>query len=196
MNLKKAQSIARRRLGLTGEVEFVHKDGPGGRILAVSNPKASLEMKHVFVYSKADSLDPADVYHEMSRAKPYQLGFKTVENAALVALKDCAGEISEYIFDANSAVVIVAEVYTSYLLYSHFSEEVEKSRLDTVLRFESSDALTSLHTQMGFWGTAGIAYYRAGCESVGRIFRQSRLTRQFPELPTARPFQRNYKRLK
>ena len=56
MNLKKAQSIARRRLGLTGEVEFVHKDGPGGRILAVSNPKASLEMKHVFVYSKADSL--------------------------------------------------------------------------------------------------------------------------------------------
>ena len=167
MNLKKAQSIARRRLGLTGEVEFVHKDGPGGRILAVSNPKASLEMKHVFVYSKADSLNPADVYHEMSRAKLYQLGFKTVENAALVALKDCAGEDPKYIFDANSAVVIVAEVYTSYLLYSHFSEEVEKSRQDTVLRFESSDALTSLHTRMGFWGTAGIAYYKLSCR-VGR----------------------------
>ncbi|HYB04928.1 MAG TPA: hypothetical protein VED17_10715 [Nitrososphaerales archaeon] len=164
------QSIARRRLGLTGEVEFVQKEGPGGRILAVSNPKASLEMKHVFVYSRADSLDPADIYHEMSRAKLYELGFKTVENAALLALKDCAGEDPKYIFDANSAVVIVAEVYSSYLLYSNFPEESEKRRQDTVLRFESSDALTNLHTQMGFWGTAGIAYYKLAAEWAGKDF--------------------------
>jgi len=164
------QSIARRRLGLSGEVEFVQRDGPEGRILVASNTKASLEMKHVFVYSNAASLDPTDVYHEMCRAKLYELGFKTVENAALVALKDCAGDDPKYIFDANSAVVIVSEVYSSYLLYSNFSEESEKRRVATVLRFESSDALTSLHTQMGFWGTAGIGYYKLAAEWSGRSF--------------------------
>ena len=164
------QSIARRRLGLNGEVEFVQKDGPEGRILAVSNPTSSLKMKHAIVYSKADSLDPADVYHEMCRAKLYELGFKTTENAALVALRDCAGEDPKYIFDANSAIVIVAEVYTSYLLYSYFPEESEKRRQEIVLRFESSDALTSLHTQMGFWGTAGIGYYELAAERSGKEF--------------------------
>jgi hypothetical protein len=170
LNLKKIQSIARRRLGLSGEVEFVQRDGPEGRILVASNPKASLEMKHIFAYSNAASLDPADIYHEMCRAKLYELGFKTVENAALVALKDCGGDDPKYIFDANSAVVIVSEVYSSFLLYSNFPEESEKRRVETVLRFESSDALTNLHTQMGFWGTAGIAYYKLAAQWSGRSF--------------------------
>ena len=164
------QSMARRRLDLKGEVEFVQKDGPDGRVLATSVQTPSLEMKHVVLYSNADSLDPADVYHEMCRAKLYELGFKTIENAALVAIKDCAGDEPKYIFDANSAVVIVSEVYTSYLLYANFSEESEKRRQEIVLRFESQDALTSLHTQMGFWGTAGIAYYKLAAEWAGKNF--------------------------
>jgi len=167
--------MARRRLGITGEVEFVQKDGPDGRILASSAPKASLQMKHVLVYSKAETLDPADVYHEMSRAKLYELGFRTVENAALVALKDCAHDDPKYIFDANSALVIVLEVYTSYLLYSYFPEESEVRRQEIVLRFESSDALTSLHTQMGFWGVAGIAYYKIAAEWAGKSFPPDRI---------------------
>ena len=69
-------------------------------------------MKHTVSYSGADSLDPADVYHEMCRAKLYELGFKSIENAALVALKDCAKDDPKYIFDANSSVVIVSEVYS------------------------------------------------------------------------------------
>lgn len=170
MNLKKLESTARRRLGLTGEVEFVQKDGPGGRILASSTPKASLQLKHIVLYSKAETLDPADVYHEMSRAKLFELGFRTVENAALVALKDCAHDDRKYILDANSSIVIVSEVYTSYLLYSYFPEESEKRRQDIVLRFESSDALTNLHTEMGFWGVAGIAYYKIAADWAGKSF--------------------------
>jgi len=164
------QSIARRRLGLSGEVEFVQKDGPEGRILASSSQTSTIEMKHLVMYSKAESLDPADVYHEMCRAKLYELGFKTIENAALVALKDCAGDDPKYIFDANSAVVIVTEVYSSYLLYTSFPEESEKRREEIVLRFESENSLTSLHTQMGFWGTGGIAYYKLAAEWAGKYF--------------------------
>jgi len=170
MNLKKIQSIARRRLGLAGEVELVQKDGPEGRILASSIETPPGEFRHVVVYSNAESLDPADVYHEMSRARLYELGFRAIENAALVALKDCSADDPRHIFDANSAIVIVAEVYSSYLLYSTFPEESEKRRQEIVLRFESQDALTSLHTQMGFWGTAGIAYYRIGSEWAGKDF--------------------------
>jgi len=127
-------------------------------------------MKHTLSYSGPEDLDPADVYHEMCRAKLYELGFKSVENAALVALKDCAKDEPKYIFDANSSVVIVSEVYSSWLLYTFFPEESEERRQETILRFESSDALTSLHTQMGFWGTAGIAYYKLASQWVGKSF--------------------------
>lgn len=176
MNLKKIQADARRRLGISGEVEFVQKDGPEGRILGASTRRPnSAELKHVIVYSKAESLDPADVYHEMSRAKLYELGFREIEDAALVALKDCAADDPRYIFDANSAIVIVVETYTSYLLYSHLPEESENRRQEIVSRFESSDALTNLHTQMGFWGTAGIAYYRIASEWAAKPFPLKRI---------------------
>lgn len=176
MNLKKIQASARRRLALSGEIEFVQKNGPAGRILEASTVKPnSDEIKHVIVYSKAEALDPADVYHEMSRAKLYELGFRAIEDAALVALKECAADDPRYIFDANSAIVIVVEVYASYLLYSHFPEESENRRREIISRFESSDALTNLHTQMGFWGTAGIAYYRIAAEWAGRPFPSKRI---------------------
>ena len=139
---------------------FVQKDGGKGRILATSVADSSLEMRHTVTYSDAESIDPADVYHELCRARLYELGFRAVENAALMSLKDCAGDDPKFIFDANSSVVIVSEVYVSWMLYTYFPEESERRRQEIVLRFESSDALTSLHTQMGFWGTAGIAYYR------------------------------------
>lgn len=170
LNFKKLQSIARRRLGLTGDVEFVQKGGGKGRILATSVANSSLEMKHTVTYSDAESIDPADVYHELCRARLYELGFRTVENATLMALKDCAGDDPKFIFDANSSVVIVSEVYVSWMLYTYFPEESESRRQEIVLRFKSSDALTSLHTQMGFWGTAGIAYYRLASEWTGKTF--------------------------
>jgi hypothetical protein len=171
VNLKKLQSVARRKLGLKGEVEFVPVSGGSqGRILATSQTTSTLEMKHTVSYSGAAVLDPADVYHEMCRAKLYELGFKSVENAALVALKDCAKDDPKFIFDANSAVVIVAEVYTSYLLYTYFPEESEARREETVQRLESSDALTSLHTRMGFWGTGGIVYYKMASAWAGKSF--------------------------
>ncbi len=127
-------------------------------------------MKHTLSYSGASTLDPADVCHEMCRAKLYEMGFKSVENAALVSLKDCAKDDPKFIFDGNSAVVIVAEAYTSYLLYTYFPEESEARREETIQRFESSDALTSLHTQMGFWGTGGLAYYKIASEWAGKPF--------------------------
>jgi len=99
-----------------------------------------------------------------------ELGFKTIEAAALSAMRDCCKDDPKQIIDANSSVVVVSEVYISWLLFTFFPEESNERREEIVLRFESSDALTTLHTRMGFWGTAGIAYYKLASEWSGKQF--------------------------
>ena len=127
-------------------------------------------MKHTILYSNVETLQEADVFHELCRAKLDEYGFKTIEAAALSAMRECCKDDPKQIIDANSAVVIVSEVYTSWLLFTFFPEESKQRREEIVLRFESSDALTSLHTRMGFWGTAGIAYYQLASAWSGNEF--------------------------
>ena len=127
-------------------------------------------MRHTILYSKVDTLHEADVFHELCRAKMDELGFKTIEAAALSAMRDCCKDDPKQIIDANSSVVVVSEVYISWLLFTFFPEESNERREEIVLRFESSDALTTLHTRMGFWGTAGIAYYKLASEWSGKQF--------------------------
>ncbi len=167
-NLKKLQSIGRRRLDLKGEIEFQRVSTRQGVFLATSTN--SVTMKHTIAYSSAETLDPADVFHELCRAKLDEFGFRTIEAASLSAMRDCCKEDPKYIVDANSAVVVVSEVYSNWLLFTFFPSESEARREEIVLRFESSDALTSLHTRMGFWGTAGIAYYKIASEWAQKPF--------------------------
>lgn len=138
------------------------------RILATTTN--SVSMSHTISYSNIESLDPADVFHELCRAKLDELGFKSIEEAALSAIKDCCKDDPKYILDANAAVVVASEVYSNYFLFSFFQEESEARRQEMILRFESSDALTSLHTRMGFWGTAGLAYYKIASQWAGKSF--------------------------
>jgi hypothetical protein len=168
LNLKKLQSVARRRLALSGEVEFIKVQGGTGRSLlsTTTNPN---DLKHVISYGDASSLEPGDIYHEMCRARLDEYGFKLIEDVALKTLQDCVKDDPKYIVDANSAVVIVSEVYINWMLSTYFPETEEK-RQEMALRFASSDALTSIHTRMGFWGTAAIAYYRISSEWAGKNF--------------------------
>lgn len=166
INLKKLQSFARRKLQLKGSVEFkpISKSELSARGLGneyLSTRTNTNTMHHVISYSDASSLDTVDVFHEMCRAKLNELGFTTIESAALNAIRDCSKDDPKYLRDANSAVTIVAETYTNYILFSLFPEESREQRERMSLRFESSDTLTTLHTQMGFWGTAGVCYHRA-----------------------------------
>jgi hypothetical protein len=173
LNLKKLQATGRRRLGLKGEIEFRNVSGgssanrPSGVLATSTN---SVTMKHTISYTGIETLDEADVFHELCRAKLDEFGFKTIEAAALSAMRDCSKDDPKYIVDANSAVVLVSEVYTSWLLFTYLPEESDARRKEIVLKFESSDALTSLHTRMGFWGTAGIAYYKIASEWSGKHF--------------------------
>ena len=180
INLKKLQSIGRRRLGLTGEVEFLSVDRAKGNVQARRIPQAmggvlatttnSVTLKHTISYSNVQTLEPADVYHELCRAKLDELGFRTIEAAALSAIRECCKDDPKFIIDANSSVIVVAEVYTNWLLFNFFPDESSARREEMVLRFESSDALTSLHTRMGFWGIAGVAYYKVASEWSGNPF--------------------------
>lgn len=157
---------------MKGDIEF-HKLAGMQRILATTTN--SVSMSHTISYSNIESLDPADVFHELCRAKLDELGFKSIEEAALSAIKDCCKDDPKYIVDANAAVVVTSEVYSNYFLFSFFPEESEARRQEMISRFESSDALTSLHTRMGFWGTAGLAYYEIASKWAGKSFPAERI---------------------
>jgi hypothetical protein len=129
-------------------------------------------MSHTISYSDASSLEPADVFHEMCKARLNELGFTTIEAAALDTMRDCCKDDPKYIRDANSAAAIVLETYANSLLFSIFPEESRDRRERMVLRFESGDALTTLHTQMGFWGTAGVSYHKTASGNAGLPFPQ------------------------
>ncbi|MHB1869104.1 MAG: hypothetical protein ACYCPP_09195 [Nitrososphaerales archaeon] len=87
-------------------------------------------------------------------------------------MRDCGKDDPKYIRDANSAAAIVLETLANSILFSLFPEESRTQRERMVLRFESTDALTTLHTQMGFWGTAGVSYYLAASNRSGMPFPQ------------------------
>ena len=143
------------------------------------------------MYSNTSSLNPADIYHEFCKAKLNECGFTTIEAAALDAMRDCSKDDPKYIRDANSAVVIVSEVYTSSLLFSKF-EEAKESRERIVLRFESSDALTTLHTQMGFWGTAAVCYYKIASEWAEVFFPQKQIEQAIERASDGKEIKKEY----
>jgi hypothetical protein len=200
LNLKKLQSIARRRLELRGSIEF--KSVPKSQVSALrigleflSTLTNASTLTHTIMYSDATSLKPADIYHELCRAKLNECGFTTIEAASLNAMRDCSEDDPKYIRDANSAAVIVSEVYANYLLFSKFQDESKDSREKIVLRFESSDALTSLHTQMGFWGTAGVCYYKIASEWAGINFPQRQVEQAIERASDRKEIKKEYEQI-
>ena len=195
INLKKLQAIARRRLGLKGSIEFNPVTRSQLKELGkefLSTKTNTTTMLHSISYSDASSLEPVDVYHEMCRAKLNELGFTTIEVAALNAMRDCCKDDPRYIVDANSAAAIVVEAYTNSLLFSLFPEESREQRERMVLRFESSDALTTLHTQMGFWGTAGPCYYRTASKKSGMSFPQDLIEKAMERASDGQEIRKEY----
>jgi hypothetical protein len=190
LNLKKIQSLARRRLGLKGEIEFRRARVPNRFVLATSTDAETL--RHVVAYSDSSSLEEADVYHELCRAKAYELGFAGAETLALNAMRDCSKEDPKYIADANAAAVVASEVYANCLLFLRFPEESAARREELLRSFETTDALTGLDTRMGFWGLAGMAYYRLACERTGNTFPTDRIDKAIDRSPQASSIRRAY----
>jgi hypothetical protein len=195
-NLKKLQATARRRIGLKGSIDF--KQVPKNQIAQfrigsdfLSTTTNSLTLAHTVSYSDASSLDVADIYHELCRAKLNECGFTTIERASLDGMRDCSKDDPKYIRDANSAVAIVSEAYVCSLLFSQFDEAKERNN-NIILRFESSDALTSLHTQMGFWGTAAICYYKIASEWAAIPFPQKQIQKAIERASSGKEIQSEF----
>jgi hypothetical protein len=170
INLKKLGATARRRLAITGKLEFkAGHDSHSSLSLITSSTD------HIIAYSNTNEIQPTDVFHELCRAKMNELGYTTIENASLNAMRECCRDDPKYIRDANSAVAIVSEVYTNYLLFSYFEEESRKIREHMIQKFTSITALNSLHLQMGFWGIAGVCYYKLASELANVPFPESQI---------------------
>ena len=191
LNLKKFQSITRRRIDLKWQVDFKNVSKSAGRTNILSVSSNSSSQIHTILYSNVEGMHPADIYHEFCKAKLNEIGFTTIEAAALSAIRDCCKEDPKYIRDANSAVAIVSETYSNELLFSKFQEESKSRRESIVNRFESNDALTTLHTQMDFWGTAGVCYYKLASERTETFFPQKQIE-QAIERTTNSEIQKEY----
>ena len=190
INLKKLLAVGRRKLGLQGKVEFRKSKG-SQNILATSSTSLA---NHIISYSDASGLSSIDVFHELCRARLQELGFKSAETAALTAIRDCCKDDPKYIFDANSAAVIVSEVYSNWLLFNHF-EESETQREEIISRFQSTDALTSLYTRMGFWGIGGVAYYRVSSEWAGKEFPWGQVEKALKRAPEAQKILQEFEKV-
>ena len=200
INLKKLQSIGRRKLKLEGSIEW--SQVPRTQSLLLSNQTLGKEYlstrtaangtTHVISYFDASSLEPVDIFHELCKAKLDELGFATIEGAALDSMRDCSKDDPKYIMDANSAVTIVQETLVNAILFSQFPEESRSQRERMILRFESSDALTTLHTQMGFWGTAGVSYYRAASIGATIPFPEELVSKAIERTPDRESIRKEY----
>lgn len=187
LNLKKLQSNARRRLNLKGKIEFK----PVTSRFAILNTTTST-LTHTISYSDGPSLEATDVYHEFCKAKLNEIGYTTIESASFNAMRDCCKDDPKYIRDASSAETIVLETYANELLFEKFPEESKDRRTEMVLRFESSDALTGLHTQMGFWGTAAVCYYREASKRAGLSFPNEIIERAIERTSNASEIRKDY----
>ena len=107
-------------------------------------------------------------------------------------MRDCSKDDPKYIRDASSAATIVIETCANSILFSLFSEESKMQRERMVLRFESSDALTTLHTQMGFWGTAGVCYYKAASANSGKPFPQDLIEKAIERASDGQEIRKEY----
>ena len=74
INLKKLQSIARRKLQLNGPVEWTQAPKSQQTVLGKGylSTRYSGE-SHVIMYSDVSSLSEVDVYHELCKARLYEL---------------------------------------------------------------------------------------------------------------------------
>ena len=175
INLKKLQAQARRKLELKGSVEWnpapknqlsnLESSFGRGFVIGMTDGK-----KHTIAYSSADRIDQVDVLHELCKAKLNELGFAEIKAVAEKKMQDCSKSSLQYFRDANSAMVTVAETLVNSILFSQFPEESRVKRESTIGRFESTDALTSIYTQVGFWGPAQISYYRKASLNSGIPF--------------------------
>jgi hypothetical protein len=161
----------------------------------LSTSTNGLTLAHTIMYSDPISLKSSDIYHELCRAKLNECGFTTIEAASINAMRDCSKDDPKYIRDTNSAVIIVSEVYSNFLLFSKFEDESRDSRNNIILRFESSDALTSLHTQMGFWGTASVCYYKLASEWTGMDFPQKQIEEAIRRSSAASEIENEYEQI-
>jgi hypothetical protein len=195
INLKKLQAIARRKLKLKGYIEWTPVPKSQLALHRIGKEYLSTrtnDMTHTISYTDVSSLAPADVFHEMCKVKLNEMGFDKIEAGALEAMRDCCANDPKYIKDASSAVAIVLETYTNSILFRLFPEESKMQREQIVSRFESSDAVTTLHTQLGFWGTAGISYHLVASDNSGIQFPQNLVEKAIARASGGEEIRREY----
>lgn len=161
------ETISRDRLKLAGPVTLVPV--PRSELVQQglsTNPattSTSDEMRHTIKYVANVKLEDHMFFHEFSRAKLNEVGFKRVEKLVEEKMVECPSDASQI----RVALILVGEVLVDALLYRFFRKESEDLRNELDYSFLMTSNLRNIERKLGPQGVVQAAGYRVSKQQAG-----------------------------
>lgn len=165
------ERISRERLGFTGAVTLVAvpKTQLAAQGLAVNPVLTSTTgdlSKHTIKYVANVRLEDHLFFHEFSRAKLNEIGFRTVESLIDEKISKCCSS-EEEAAEMRVARTLVAETLVDAILYRYFRKESEELRNELDYSFLMTANLRSVERRLGLQGITQAAGYRVSKKQAG-----------------------------
>ncbi len=164
------ESVSRDRLKLTGAVTLVPV--PRSQLVQqglATNPavtSTSDDMKHTIKYVAYTKLEDHMFFHEFSRAKLDEIGFRKVEKLVEERAAKCPSSEFE-VSQMRVVLILVAETLVDEILYRSFRKETEDLRNELDYSFLMTANLRTIERKLGLQGIIQAAGYRVSKKQAG-----------------------------
>lgn len=165
------EKMARERLGFNGSVTMVPVPEPQLEVQGLGANPASTSTtddlsKHIIKYASNVRLEDHVFFHEFSRAKLNEIGFKKAERLIENKISECCSSESEAA-QMRIARLIVAETLVDAILYRFFRKESEELRGQVDYSFLMTGNLRTIDRRFGLPAIAQAAGYRVSKRQSG-----------------------------
>ncbi len=163
------EGISRDRLKLAGVVKLVPV--PRSQLVQqglATNPavtSTSDDMSHTIKYVANIKLEDHMFFHEFSRAKLNEVGFKSVEKLTEERMAKCSSESEAS--QMRVALILVEETLADAILYRFFPKESEELRNELDYSFLMTTNLRNIERKLGLQGIIQAAGYRVSKRQAG-----------------------------
>ncbi len=165
------ERISRERLGFTGTItlvavpktQFVAQGLGVNPVLTSTTEDLS---KHTIKYVANVRLEDHLFFHEFSRAKLNEIGFRRVESLIDERISKCCSS-EEEAAEMRIARTLVAETLVDAILYRYFRNESEELRNELDYSFLMTANLRNVERRLGLQGITQAAGYRVSKRQAG-----------------------------
>lgn len=165
------ERTSRERLGFTGTVAFVpvpktQLEAQGLEVNPVATSTTEDLSKHTIKYVANVRLEDHTFFHEFSRAKLNEIGFRKVESLVDEKISKCCTS-EEEAAQMRIARVLVSETLVDAILYRFFRKESEELRNELDYSFLMTANLRSIERRLGLQAITQAAGYRVSKRQAG-----------------------------